>query len=142
MDCCDLQVGMSDWSGILLAASPHQVDRINQNIRNVIKSALGFLAYEYNRRDSWSWLLAANWSEDTLPYTQQDIDRTREASRDAQCEAREHIKGAWEALGNGDAGSVIRESIDGWNSLRESEKFEKEAVHMENSNIDHYDNER
>lgn len=140
MDCCGIQDTVPEWDYRISEISSIQLSKVNLNIRNIVKHSLESFASQYNNRDN-RLLLAVNWSEDA-PYTQEEIDRTREASRNAKDRANQHIKNAWEALGNYNPGTVVRESVRGWNSLRESEALERESVRMENSNIDHYQNGR
>ena len=141
MDCCRIQDKSSEWDYPMSETSSLQLDNVNQNIQNIIKHSLDDFVHLYNKRSNQELLVVVNWSEDS-PHTQKEIDQIKEDSRSAKDDANQHIENAWEAFGNYNPGTVIKESIDGWRSLRESERLEKEAVHMENSNICHYENER
>ncbi|MEI8300597.1 MAG: hypothetical protein WCG10_03180 [Chlamydiota bacterium] len=140
MECSGIQNNSSEWDYMLLETKNYQLDHINGNIRNVFKSSLDSFISQYNNIDNQEHLLAVNWSEGA-PYTQGQIDQAREAAHKAKEEANEHIANSWQALGNYHAGDVVRESIEAWNALRASERLDRAACHMENSNID-YDNER
>ena len=139
MDCCGVQGNALEWGCVLLETPSNHASQVNQTIQGIVKNSLENFRNHYDSNTNGRVLLAVNWSEDA-PYTQQEIDQAKEASQNAKDEANQHIKNAWEALGNYNPGTVVRESLNGWSSLRESEQYEREAVQMENSNIDHYTN--
>ncbi|MBM3192324.1 MAG: hypothetical protein FJZ63_06725 [Chlamydiae bacterium] len=136
MECNEIQSPTLEgaWFGLLDCRQA----LIDRSVWGVVKASLDSFANQY--KDVTQQLLTVNWSEGA-PYTQEQIEVIREAAQAAKEEANEHIKSSWEALGNYHAGTVIRESVEGFNSLRDSERLEREACHMENSNIA-YENER
>ena len=75
------------------------------------------------------------------PFSQEQIDEIRKASALEKEEAKEHIQNSWAALGNNLPGDVIKESYLAWECLRNSEKLDRQACNMENTNID-YENTR
>jgi len=137
MECREVQQGELSYGAEIPEETVSIHTILGHCLQDIIKKALSNFAQQSHNIKGEQALLAARWSEDA-PYTEEEIRSTWEASYSARDEAQEHTKNAWEALGNGELGTVVRESMDGWSSLRESEQLQREAVQMENSNIDHY----
>ncbi len=109
MECSGIQNNSSEWDCVLLETKNNQLDHINNNIRNIVKISLDNFVSQSNNIDNQEYFLAVNWSEGA-PYTQEQIDRTREAAQQAKEEANGHIANSWQALGNYHGGDVVRES--------------------------------
>jgi len=125
---------------ILIDSVKPVVQNVNAKIQEIASNAIRYFIDQYKVYNNQSLFLAVNWSEGA-PYLQEEIDQARASAQNARKEADDHQRNAWEALGNYHPGTVVREALEGWNCLRDSEKFEREAVQMENSNID-YERER
>lgn len=141
MNCIELDNDFAAYNAVLHEEKKYLISKLDERVGNCAH----FLQQTKNQQPTIR--LVSNKSRDSInerststPHSKEEIDRTRQASRETKEEANQHTRDSWRALGNHEWGDCIIESIDGVRSLRESEKLEKEAVRMENENIDYYQN--
>jgi len=141
MECDQIQQeGLIESWGFLSQPS-QDVKTLDCRIDNIAKMAFTHFLHESNECQDWMSYIAGYWPDDA-PHTQQDIRDVWEASKEAKEEANQHMKNSWEAFGNNNLGTVVRESCAGWSSLQESDRLAREAVKMENENIAYCDKDK
>lgn len=147
MNCTEIDNAFTAYNTFLLNEDDNPVTKLNGKVGSCSR----FLQRpsQPHTTNTKNICLIANRHEDpgnersmNAPYSREEIDKTREAARDAKEDANQHTWDSWKALGNQDWGDCVTESFNGVKSLIESEKLEKEAIRMENENIDHYNNGR